>query len=226
MKTLWFILFTCMCIYLPCSRLFAKQMALPPKYDEELLKKDFDAFIESLDSLSISKNYPKAVQKLLSGDPKKQVQGLNTLTATEEIEVIPWLLLFLESPSSNLRIQAGLSLEKLVSAQVLKRRDRSIGEMVIIKPLDPKDKDLRPLAWIVLKMFRKPDDGNTHAYAATMTRYLGLNRFDRELHNCLKSRHSAVSNTAKWALESLQKQNEYEKKLPIKKMNNTKNNTK
>jgi len=38
-------------------------------------------------------------------------------------------------------------------------------------------------------MFRKPDDGNTHAYAASMARYLGLADFERELQQCLDSRH-------------------------------------
>jgi hypothetical protein len=52
-------------------------------------------------------------------------------------------------------------------------------------------------------MFRKPDDGNTHAYAASITRYLEVKEFEDELRRCLNSKHPAVSQKAKWALESL-----------------------
>jgi len=199
-----------MCVGLSSTGLFAKQFPLPPKYDEAALKKDFDAFMESVNMLTVCRDYPKVVRKLLSGDPDKQIQAVKTLAETGEIEVIPWLLLFLESENNKLRIWTGSSLQKLVSSHVLKRRDMNMPG-VIIKPLRPGDRDLRPLAWVVLKMFRKPDDGNTHAYAASMTKYLGLHEFERELEQCLESRHPAVSNTAKWALESLERQKEYEK---------------
>jgi len=63
---------------------------------------------------------------------------------------------------------------------------------------------------LVLDMFREMDDGNTHAYAASMARYLGLHEFERELEHCLESRHPAVVNKAKWALESLERQKEYD----------------
>jgi len=161
-------------------------------------------------SSSISRSV-STIQKLLSGDPEKQIQAVKTLAATGEIEVIPWLLPFLEAENKDLRIWTGSSLEKLVSSHVLKRRDMNMPEFVVIKSLRPGDRDLRPLAWVVLKMFRKPDDGNTHAYAASMAGYLGLHEFERELEQCLKSRHPAVSNKAKWALESLGLYQEYEK---------------
>ena len=218
MKALRIIVLTVICLGLPGTSLFAKQVPLPPKYDEAVLQKDFDAFMESLDMLTVSKDYPKAVRKLLSGDPKKQIQAVKTLAETGEIEVIPWLLLFLEAENKNLRIWTGASLEKLVSSHVLKRRDKDMPEVVLIKPLRPEDRDLRPLAWVVLKMFRKSDDGNTHAYAASMARYLGLHKFERELEQCLESRHPAVSNKAKWALESLRRQKEYEKRASNKRI--------
>ena len=211
MKHLRIIIHTGMCIVFFGTNLFAKQAPLPPKYDTIVLKKQFDVFMETLDPLLISKEYPGAVRKLLSSDPEKQLQAVRTLAETGEVEVIPWLLPFLESENESLRIWTGTSLNKLVSSYVLKRRDMSRSGDVLIGPLRPKDKDLRPLAWIVLKMFRKADDGNTHAYAASMTRYLGLDKFERELEQCLKSRHPAVANTAKWALESLERQKEYEK---------------
>ena len=211
MRSLCTIMLTGMCIVLSGTSLFAQQFPLPPKYDEVVLKRDFDAFMESLDMLTVCEDYPKAVRKLLSGNPEKQFQAVKTLAETGEIEVIPWLLLFLDAEDKNLRIWTGSSLEKLVSSYVLKRRDMTRPEAVLIRPLRPEEKDLRPLAWIVLKMFRKPDDGNTHAYAVSMARYLGLDEFERELEQCLESRHPAVANKAKWALESLEQQKEYEK---------------
>jgi hypothetical protein len=211
MRALHIMLLTGMCIGLSATSLFAKQVSSPPKYDEAVMKKDFDAFMESVDMLTVSKDYPKAVRKLLSGDPEKQIQAVRTLAATGEIEVIPWLLPFLEAENKNLRIWTGSSLEKLVSSHVLNRRDINMPDFVLIKSLRPGDRDLRPLAWVVLKMFRKPDDGNTHAYAASMTMYLGLHEFERELQQCLESSHPAVSDKAKWALESLERQKEYEK---------------
>ena len=42
-------------------------------------------------------------------------------------------------------------------------------------------------------------------------RYLGLHEFEIELKQCLESKHPAVANKAKWALESLEQQKEYEK---------------
>ena len=97
MRTLRLMLLTGMCIVLSGAGLFAKQVRPPPKYDEAVLKKGFDAFMESVDMLVISKDYPKAVRKLLSGDPEKQIQAVKTLAETGEIEVIPWLLPFLEA---------------------------------------------------------------------------------------------------------------------------------
>ena len=201
---------TGICTVLSGTGMFTQQVPLPPKYDEVVLKRDFDAFMESLDMLTVYEDYPTAVRKLLSGNPEKQTQAVMTLAETGEIEVIPWLLLFLDAEDRNLRMWTGSSLEKLVSSYVLKRRDMTRTEAVLIRPLRPEEKDLQPLAWIVLKMFRKQDDGNTHAYAASMARYLGLDEFERELEHCLESRYPAVANKAKWALESLERQKEYE----------------
>jgi hypothetical protein len=52
-------------------------------------------------------------------------------------------------------------------------------------------------------MFHQPDDGNIHAHAASITRYLEAKELEDELRRCLQSRHPAVSDKAKWALESL-----------------------
>lgn len=201
----------CASAALPFPRLLADDAAPPATYDETELKQQYEDFVESLDIHKISTGYPAAVKKLLSGSPQKQVEAVKTLAETGEVEAIPWLIPFLDAGDAHLRIWTGSSLEKLVSASTLKRRDMRHPDRTVIKPLGPKDTDLRPLAWIVLKQFRKPDDGNTHAYAATMTRYLGLYMFERELKRCLESRHPAVSYKAKWALEELEQQKEYDK---------------
>ncbi|HYT89953.1 MAG TPA: hypothetical protein VEL76_14700, partial [Gemmataceae bacterium] len=65
------------------------------------------------------------------------------------------------------------------------------------------DLDLRPLAWLVVRMLNRPDDGNTHAYAAVLIRYLELREFTPELRQLLQSRHPAVRDKAKWALAEL-----------------------
>jgi len=193
-----------LCIVLSAGYLFPEQITFPPKYDEVVLQRQFDEFISSLDYLKVSKDYPEAIRKLLSGNPKKQNEAVRTLAETGEIEVIPWLLPLLDSDNNDLRIWTGASLEKLVSSYVLKRRDMSEPQEVVIKPLGPEDKDLRPLAWIVLKMFRKPDDGSTQAYAAEMTRYLELYEFEAELKECLNSKHPGVKNKAELAIASLE----------------------
>jgi hypothetical protein len=51
-------------------------------------------------------------------------------------------------------------------------------------------------------MLDRPDDGNTHAHAV-MIRYLELREFMPELRTIPQSRHPAVSDKAKWALEEL-----------------------
>jgi len=198
--------------------LLAKETPEPKIYNETTLKRNFDAFIESIDESVISKGYPKAIKKLLSGDYTKQIQALNTLTETGEIEVIPWIILFLDSKDKSVSITAGLSLDKLISSNVLKRRDMDFQEEVFIKRISSKEKDLSPMAWIILKMLRQNDDGNTHAYAISMARYLNLNIFRAEIQNCLQSKHPAVSNQAKWAIEELNKQKIYEKGLWKKKV--------
>jgi hypothetical protein len=172
-------------------------------HDEKALKATYDKFVKSLDAAQVAKDYSKAIRNLKADDPKLQIIGLATLTATEEPEVIPWVVPLLDSPHSSVRIHAGIAMWRLVEANALRRRDPAIGHAVVLKPLGPKDRDLRPLAWVVLHILKKPDDGNTHAYAASMIRYLELKNFDADLRNLLGSRHPAVSNAASAALEAL-----------------------
>jgi len=177
--------------------------AAAPPPDEQTLKQKYDAFIQSLDHKRVAGDYPKAVQKLDSTDPKEQIAAIKTLAATGEVEVIPWIVQFVDSEDRHVRIYAGLSLLNVVSSHELKRRDMSQPGRVVIKPPGPDDLDLKPMAWVIFKMLREPDDGNTHSYAANMIGYLGLKEFEDEVRVLLKSRHPAVTRAARNALEML-----------------------
>jgi len=181
----------------------AEPMAKPPRYDEADLKKRYDAFLLGLDYVKVATDYPKVIKDLLSSDSARQVTAVRTLGETAEPVVIPWLVPFLDAEDPSVRVWAGSSIEKVISACALQRRDRTHPYRVVLRPLAAGELDLRPCAWVALKMFRKPDDGNTHAYAASVTRYLEVREFEDELRRCLQSRHPAVSERAKWALQSL-----------------------
>lgn len=161
----------------------------------------YGLFVERLNTGQFALDYPGAVKKLDSNDAKIQVAGLMTLSATGELAAIPFIVRLLDSKDGEVRIHAGLALERLVSEDALKRRDTSQGAKIVIRPLDPKDTDLRPLAWVIVKMLQKPDDGNMHAYAASMIGYLDLKEFEPHLGKLLKSRHPAVQNAARHALD-------------------------
>jgi len=170
---------------------------------ETTLKQTYDAFVKSLDHRRLAKDYPGAVRNLDSPDPKMQTVGIKTLAATEEPRAIPWIVPFLDSEDQHVRIHAGLSLNAIVASHQLKRRDRSQSEKIVILPPGPGDTDLKPMSWVILKMLRLPDDGNTHAYAANMIGYLSLEEYATELRGLLDSRHAAVTQAARWALEMI-----------------------
>jgi hypothetical protein len=138
-----------------------------------------------------------------SAEREKQRVGLATLAAAEEPAVIPWVAPLLDSPRPDVRLGAGLALARLVEAHALKRRDPTVGDQVALKPRGPKDPDLRPLAWEVWTMLRQPDDGNAHAYAASMIRYLELPAFAGDLRGLLQSRDPDVRDGARAALIGL-----------------------
>lgn len=181
----------------------AFQKTLPPKYDEADLKKRYDALLIQLDYVKVAADHPKVIKDLLSGDSAKQVTAVKMLGEAGDPTVIPWLVPFLDSEDTSLRIWAGSSIDNVIATCALKHRDFTRPDQVILQPQGDGEMDLRPFAWIALKMFRKPDDGNTHAYAASVIRYLEVREFEDELRRCLQSTHPAVSEKAKWALQSL-----------------------
>lgn len=189
-----------------CLIAFTLSVAVPVTsvaHDEQALKNRYDEFVEMLDTKQTAKDYPKALERLDSEDPKEQLAGMKTLAATGDIEAIPWIVPFLDSDDQYVQVYAGLHIQQIVSGHELKRRDMSQPENVVINPRGPEDADLTPLAWVVLKMLQKPDDGSTHSYAATMIGYLGLKAFESDLRQLLKSRHPAVTTSAKYAMGML-----------------------
>ncbi|MEK6237053.1 MAG: hypothetical protein N2C14_20280, partial [Planctomycetales bacterium] len=166
-------------------------------------KKAYDQFIRSLDRKRIQRDHGGSIRNLKSDEPGVVTAALRSLSATQNTAAIPWIVPFLDSDDPVVRVWAGSSLERLVSAHELKRRDLGQSHKIAIKPRGPNDLDLRPLRWVIRRMLRKNDDGNTHAYAATMIGYLGLTEFEQELRELMGSRHPAVTNAAKHALETL-----------------------
>jgi len=181
-----------------------EQKILKSKYDEAALKMKYINFIDSLDPLVVVNSYPNAIKNLLSASYENKKLGIRTLKETQEIEIIPWLIPFLDSKDSYVRIEALMAISNLVVYHTLKRRDMNIPERVVIKPMTLNDTDLRPLAWLILQMLRLPDSNpNLISYAATMTGYLNLQIFELEIKKLLDSKHPAVVNSAKYAIELL-----------------------
>lgn len=181
-----------------------EQKFLESKYDEAELKITYTNFIDSLDPLIIVNDYPKAIKNLLSANYENQKLGIRVLKEIHEIEIIPWLIPFLNSKDNYVRIEALMAISNLVVYHTLKRRDKNIPERVVIKPMTLNDTDLRPLAWLILQMLRLPDSNpNLRSYAATMTGYLNLQIFELEIKMLLDSKHPAVVTSAEYALDLL-----------------------
>ena len=181
-----------------------EQKFFESKYDEAVLKITYINFIDSLDPLVVVNNYPNAIKDILSANYENKKLGIRTLKETQEIEIIPWLIPFLDSKDNYVRIEALMAISNLVVYHTLKRRDMNIPERVVIKLMTLNDTDLRPLAWLILQMLRLPESNpNLISYAATMTGYLNLQIFEFEIEMLLDSKHPTVVNSAKYAIELL-----------------------
>ncbi|MDP7014844.1 MAG: HEAT repeat domain-containing protein [Pirellulaceae bacterium] len=170
---------------------------------DKQLRSAYDKFIESLDAKRIVREYPKVAQQLDSSDPKQVVMALGTLAAAQDPDAIPLILPMLESKDQTVRVWAMVALEKIVSGHELRRRDFNHPSRIVIKPRQPNDRDLRPLAWLFRKVLSSNDE-SLESYVATMIGYVGLPEFEPELKKLVKSRHPATSNAAKYALEVLE----------------------
>jgi len=161
------------------------------------------SFVNSLDARRFAADYPGPLRDLDSGETEKTVVALNVLGASGAIAAIPRLVPLLDAPDRQIRIHAGLNLERIVSGVELKRRDPRHLDRIVLRPRTGTDPDLTPLRWVVRKMLTAEDDGNTQGYAATMAAYIGLPDLEEELRALLKSRHPAVTRSAVHALRTL-----------------------
>ena len=187
---------------------FSQEAVRPDTTRERRLYQEYISFLRGLDPGRIERDYVAAIRDIKSKKRSNQERGLRVLGASGEIDAIAWIAPLIESNDGGVRIDAGLALETIVSGYELRRRDMSHPDRVVILPRSATDIDLRTLAWLILKMMRLPDDGNTAAYAASMAGYLGLYDLEGELEELLKSRHSSVRDSARYALRILRERTE------------------
>jgi len=179
-------------------------------FNEDELKVRFDNFIDKLEPLNLTKKYPEITRKILSCKPEQQEIALKMLAESEEIDAIPWILLLLDSDESSTRTWAGNALEDIVIGIVSYRRDMKFPGIYVFKPLGKQDVDLKPMAWIVLRMIRSGNH-NQIAYGISMARYLNLFEFEGVISSQQYSQSPAVTNAMKWALEGFKLQKKYDK---------------
>lgn len=189
-----------LCCTLTPAVALATSRAPRPLYDEAALRQRYQRWVAELNTTRVATDYPKAVRDLVSGDGEKQASALKTLAATDELEVIPWLVLFLDHPT--LRGDAALGIEQVVYHLAIKRRDPSKPGAVVLLPRKPNEPDLEPLTWLALRMFRS-NESNLQSAAATLARYLEAKVLERELREALDSPQPAVSRSAWFALDAM-----------------------
>lgn len=177
-----------------------------PTTDPLELARRYTVFTDTFDAHTIETRYADAVAKIDSDDPKTQLEGARTLSATGDIEALIRIAPLLGSDDASVRIWTGSYLSDAIERIALLRRDDRLHDAVILLPPDKAQPDLRPFAWIVFEMLRQPDDGSTHAYAARMIRYLQLHEFVPLLEPFLESRHPAVRRSTETALTYLELQ--------------------
>lgn len=188
---------------------YSQQIIVVDRFDEKELKDKFEKFISRLDSASVARKYPEITRKILSSNPSQQAIALRMLSESEDVNTIPWAILLLDSDDKYVQTYAGLSIQKVVSSITLKRRDSKYPQYVLIKRIQKDDVELKPLAWIILKLLRS-ENPNLSSHGVATARYLNLYEFEDEILKLSKSPHPAVSNTVKWAIESFILQKKYE----------------
>lgn len=167
--------------------------------DVQSLERSCEEFLARHDKSQVQRDYPKAIEDLLSGSRDEQLRGIRVLGATRELYILPWLVPILDAEDNEVRVMAGSSIEQVVSSVLLERRDRSRPEQIIIRPPEPGEVNLNPLSWVALKMIRS-NEPNLSSYGATMAGYLGRRDFEEDLRRLLDSPHPAVQNAARYGL--------------------------
>ena len=179
------------------------------RFNEEELKASYDKFVGGIDSLSVTRKYPEIVKKILSQNPEEQEIALKMLSESQDVDAVPWILLLLDSDNKRVRTYAGYAMKQIISSTALLRRDMEFPGFTVLKPLQKTDVDLKPMAWLVLKLLRS-EDSSWIAYAITMARYLNLYEFEEIIFARRDHRAPAVTNTVKWVIEELKLQKKYE----------------
>ena len=197
----------CLIIISGCTPVIKEDLQsreLEMQHSELSLKESYRRFYESLDHVRIEKEYPKAVKLLESKVPVEQEIGLRVLAASEDVDAVYFIVPLLDAENARVRVMAGYALETIVSNQVLKNRDSSRPDRIVILPQKSGERDLKPIRYIVEKML-DTDEPNIQSYAATMTGYLRIMELELVLRKLLNSEHPAVNNSAKYALELMGK---------------------
>ena len=99
----------------PYSEQPVEKCLVEKKYDEKVLKKQYLEFIDSLNYLDVVVDYRKAVKDLLSDNTERQIAAIKTLSQTNQPNVIPWMVPFLDSNDIYLRLAAANSIEQIVT---------------------------------------------------------------------------------------------------------------
>lgn len=169
----------------------------PPRlYNEDSLHAVYTVFMQNLHPERMMQDYPRAIQLLLSTESQDQIQGISILRETEDSNILPWMIMMMNSSNRNVKVEAFYAIEQLVVNAQLKKQSKR-------KEDHPEtENDYSPLAWLLLQKLRNFDmHPNEASYAATMAGYLELKMFKYELIDMLKSRHPAVVRSADYALK-------------------------
>lgn len=163
----------------------------------------YEKMLAGLDVKRSRKTFPEAESHLQSSNPDQRVAVLRVLAASQDPGVLPWVIAHVESEDPAVAGEAQLALSRLVETISLKRRDPDHSDRVVLRPLGPGDPDLTGLEIILCGMLLRPDTGSSHAYAASMVGYLGLEGLAGPLETMLQSPHPAARDAAVQALRML-----------------------
>ena len=179
---------------------WAFQRSKPPKYDEREMRRQYEAYLPALDFVGLASEQPKLIQDLMSGNPEWQRAAVETLGQSRDLRAVPWMVWLLDSEDWILQTMTGASIYCVISSfPVEQPADSRPDAATVRQPANPKT-DIRPFAWVVLKMIRNPC---AEGYAIRLAGHMKLAEFEDELRRFLRSRQTATSEDAKDALQKL-----------------------
>ena len=176
------------------------QRSKPPKYDEHEMRRRYEACLPALDFVSLASEQPKLIQDLMSGNPEWQRAAVKTLGESRDLRAVPWMVWLLDSEERILQTMTGVSIYRVISSFPVEQPEDSRPDAAAARsPVNPKT-DIRPFAWVVLKMIRNPC---TEGYAIFLSEHMKLAEFEDELRKFLYSRQPGASHAARGALQKL-----------------------